>query len=133
MTLPASQQRALDQIEKTLTDDHPGLDRLFATFTRLTRHEAMPVTERVSAQPRRWRRRTRRWPGQTRPAIATVTGMALAIGVLVGISLLLPKPQACSSGTVSPVAAHVHSVSAEPQPACPTQPAQPGNPSHGSP
>ena len=35
MSLPTSQQRALDQIEKTLADDHPGLGPLFATFTRL--------------------------------------------------------------------------------------------------
>jgi hypothetical protein len=36
MSLPASQRRALDQIEKTLADDHPGLGPLFAIFTGLT-------------------------------------------------------------------------------------------------
>jgi hypothetical protein len=57
MSLPASQRRALIQIEKTLADDHPGLRPLFAIFTRLNGHEAMPVTERVSARPwRRWMR-----------------------------------------------------------------------------
>ena len=30
-----SQQRALDQIEKALADDHPGLESLYATFTSL--------------------------------------------------------------------------------------------------
>jgi hypothetical protein len=127
MTLPSSQQRALDRIEKALADDHPGLDRLFGMFTRLSGHEPMPVIERVSAQPWWQRRRTRRWRGQTRPAIATMVGLAMAVGVLLGISLLLPSPQVCRSGTVSPVAARVHSVPAEPQPACPAQPAQPGN------
>ena len=52
MSLPASQQRALSQIEKTLADDHPGLGPLFATFTRLAGQEAMPVTERVTDRPR---------------------------------------------------------------------------------
>ena len=57
MSLSASQRRALSQIEKTLADDHPGLGPLFAIFTRLAGHEAMPATERVSARPwRRWMR-----------------------------------------------------------------------------
>ena len=57
MSLPAGQRRALNRIEKTLADDHPGLGPLFAIFTRLAGHEAMPVTERVTA--RLWRRRVR--------------------------------------------------------------------------
>ena len=47
MSLPASQRRALNLIEKALADDHPGLGPLFAIFTRLTGHEPMPVTEQV--------------------------------------------------------------------------------------
>jgi hypothetical protein len=62
MSLPASQWRALNQIEKTLASDHPGLGPLFAVFTRLTGHEAMPVTERGTGWP--W---WRMWPG----AVAT--------------------------------------------------------------
>ena len=58
MSLPTSQQRALNQIEKTLAGDHPGLGPLFAIFTWLTGHEAMPVTERVT--PPLWRR----WMGR---------------------------------------------------------------------
>ena len=62
MSLPAGQRRALNLIEKTLTDDHPGLGPLFAIFTRLTGHEVMPVTERVTARPwRRWM-----WPAVRR-------------------------------------------------------------------
>jgi hypothetical protein len=66
MSLPSGQQRALDHIEKTLADDHPGLGPLFAGFTRLTGHEAVPVTvsqpselvgknDRRSARSRTWR------------------------------------------------------------------------------
>ena len=43
MSLPTSQQRALDQIEKTLADDHPGLGPLFNTFTRLAGQAPLPL------------------------------------------------------------------------------------------
>ena len=120
MSLPASQQRALNRIEEALVHDHPGLGPLFAIFTRLVGHEAMPVTERVTA--RRMRMRIR-----MRPGVATVVALVMAIGVLAGISLLLPRPQVCASGTVSPVAARVQSVSAGHEPACPAPPPAPGS------
>jgi Protein of unknown function (DUF3040) len=119
MSLPASQQRALHQIEKTLADDHPGLEPLFGIFTRLTGHEAMPATERLSAQPQRRR-------GRSLPAVATLAGLAMVIGVLLGISLLLRSPQRCPSGAAGQIA-RGPSVSAERQPACPSQAASPGN------
>jgi hypothetical protein len=56
MGLPGGQQRALNRIEKTLADDDPRLGPLFAIFTRLAGHEAMPATERVTAPPWRIRR-----------------------------------------------------------------------------
>lgn len=112
MGLPASQQRALDQIEKTLTDDHPGLGPLFAIFTRLTSHEAMPVTERVGGRP---------WWRRIRPGVVTVVGLAMATGALLTLSLSLSGPQACAQGRVIPVAAHVQSVPAGRQPACAPQ------------
>jgi hypothetical protein len=52
MSLPASEQRALDRIEETLHAGDPRLRSLFMIFTRLTRHEAMPSTEQVNARPR---------------------------------------------------------------------------------
>jgi hypothetical protein len=52
MSLPACQQRALDQIEKALMSGDPRLGSLFAIFSRLTRHEAIPGTEQV--KPRKW-------------------------------------------------------------------------------
>lgn len=53
MSLPTSQQRALDRIEETLQAGDPRLGALFTIFTRLTRHEAMPSTEQVNAGLRR--------------------------------------------------------------------------------
>ena len=50
MTLPARQQRVLDQIEVTLQARDPRLMSLFATFARLTWHEAMPTTEQLGAR-----------------------------------------------------------------------------------
>ena len=76
MSLPASQRRALSQIEQTLTDDHPGLGALFAVFTRLTAHEAMPVTEQVTARlwPWRWMRM------RMQLGVVTVVSLAMAMG-----------------------------------------------------
>ena len=51
MSLPPSEQRALGGIEKTLLADDLPLGSLFAIFTRLTGHEAMPGTERVEVGP----------------------------------------------------------------------------------
>jgi hypothetical protein len=114
MSLPVSQQRALDEIEKTLADDHPGLGPLFATFTSLVGHEAMPVTERVTAWRSRWRRRIS-------PTIATLVGLAVAAVALFTISLTLPSSQVCPS-TVIAAGAHVRSVSTGHEPACAIQP-----------
>jgi hypothetical protein len=50
MTLPARQQRVLGQIEVTLQARDPRLMSLFATFARLTWHEAMPTTEQLGAR-----------------------------------------------------------------------------------
>jgi hypothetical protein len=122
MSLPAGQQRALDQIEKTLADDHPGLGPLFAIFTRLTGHEAMPLTERVTARPRLQRHRHRHRHRQRRmwPAVATVVGLAMATGALLALSLTLSGPQVCP-GTGTLAAAHTRSVSTARQPACAPQ------------
>jgi hypothetical protein len=80
---------------------------MFAIFTGLTGHEAMPLTEQVTARPRRW---PRRWPQRLRPAVVTLIGLAMAAGALLTLSLMLPGPQACAPGTVNPVAAQTQPV-----------------------
>jgi hypothetical protein len=115
MSLPASQQRALSQIEKTLADDHPGLGPLFATFTRLAGQEAMPVTERVTARSWRMPRRRRMWP-----TAAGVVGLALVAVALFTLSLTLPSRPACTATAVS-IAARMQSVPTGSQAACATQ------------
>ena len=120
MGLPASQRRALSQIEQTLADDHPGLGALFAIFTRLTGHEAMPATEQVTAWSWRWQRRM--WPG-----VVTVVGLAIATGVLLTLSLMLPRTQVCAPGAVTPVATYARSVPTGRQLACATQQKEPAN------
>ncbi len=119
MSLPASQQRALDQIEKTLADDHPGLGPLFSTFTRLVGQEPMPVTERVTAQSRRlpWQRRM--WP-----IVAGVVGLAVATVVLFTLSLTLPGRPGCT-GTAVSIAARVQAVPSGSQAACAVQRSEP--------
>ena len=118
MSLPASQRRALSQIEQTLADDHPGLGASFAVFTRLTSHETMPATEQVTAWPSRWQRRMR-------PGVVTVVGLAMATGGLLTLSLMLPGPQACAPGSITPVAAQPRSGLTARQPACVTKQIKP--------
>jgi hypothetical protein len=113
MSLSASQRRALSQIEKTLAHDHPSLGPLFAIFTRLTSHEAMPLTERVMGRPWQWQR----W---MRPGVAAVVGLVMATGALLTLSLMALGPQVCAPGTVTTVAAHTRFPAGR-QPVCATQ------------
>ena len=122
MSLPAGQRRALNQIEKALADDHPSLGPLFAIFTGLTVHEAMPVTERVTARPWWWQRWM--WPA------VTVLGLAMVTVALVILSLTLPSRQMCPD-TVFPVAGRTQSVPSGRQPACVTLQNKPGETSQG--
>ena len=115
MSLPASQRRALNRIEETLADDHPGLGPLFAIFTRLVGQEAMPVTERVTAWRWRSRRMWRMWP-----TVAAVVGLAMVTVALFTLSLTLPSTQACP-GTVISVGTRVQSAQTWRQPSCATQ------------
>ena len=119
MSLPTSQQRALSQIEKTLADDHPSLGPLFASFTGLVRHEAMPVTERVAARPWRLRWQRRMWP-----TVAALVGLAMVTVALFTLSLTLPSRQMCP-GMAFSVAARTQSVPTGRQPACPIQQSNP--------
>jgi hypothetical protein len=129
MSLPTSQQRALSQIEKALADDHPDLGPQFAIFTGLTGHEAMPVTERVTARP--WRSR---WRGRIWPTAAAVVGLAVVTVVLFMLSLTLPGRPVCP-GTAISSAARTQPVPTGRQLACPTQPSKPSktSPATGAP
>ena len=50
MSLPASQQRMLNRIDRMLRDSDPRLVALFAIFTRLTWDEEMPRIEQIRAR-----------------------------------------------------------------------------------
>ena len=52
MTLPASQQHALDAIDEVFQSAEPRLATMFGVFTHLTRQEAMPGVETLP--PGRW-------------------------------------------------------------------------------
>ena len=119
MSLPTGQQRALDQIEKTLAYDHPALGRLFADFARVAGREPMPATERVTVRPRRLPRQRRMWP-----TVAGVVGLALVTVVLFTLSLTLPSRPACT-GTVVSIGAGTQPLPTGSQAACATQPREP--------
>jgi uncharacterized BrkB/YihY/UPF0761 family membrane protein len=121
MSLPTSQQRALDQIERTLTEEHPSLGSQFAIFTKLVGHELMPVTERFTA--RTWRSR---WQGRRMwPTVATLVALAMASALLFTLSLTLPNRPQCTRTSIA-IAAHTQSVPAGRQLVCATQQNKPG-------
>ncbi len=118
MSLPAGQQRTLDQIEIALAHDHPALGPLFAAFTRVVGQQPMPVTERVTGRPRPlWQRRM--WP-----TVAGVVGLALVTVALFTLSLTLPSRPTCT-GTVVSIAAGTQALPPGSQAACATQPTKP--------
>jgi hypothetical protein len=119
MSLPTGQQRALEQIEKSLALDHPTLGSLFATFTTVVGQEPMPVTERVTGRPRRLP-----WPRRMWPTVAGLVGLALVTVALFTLSLTLPNRPSCS-GTVVSVAARMQAVPTGSQAACATQQSEP--------
>jgi len=96
VSLPASQQRMLDRIDRMLRDSDPRLVALFAIFTRLTWDEEMPRLEQIRARlagisgwfARRTepvRRRTPRVPRRLKailfyPAALAAVACALLIG-----------------------------------------------------
>jgi hypothetical protein len=117
--LPASQQRALAEIEKTLADEHPGLGPLFDIFTGLAGQEPMPVTERVTARPRRLPLQRRMWP-----TVAGVVGLALVTVVVFTLSLTLPSRPTCT-GTVVSIAARIQPSPTGSQASCSTGQSEP--------
>ena len=119
MSFPVGQRRALEEIEKTLTNDHLGLGPMFAIFTRLTSHEAMPVTERVAVGT--WRRR---WLPRKWPRVAPVIGLAMVTVALFTLGLTRPSSLACP-GTAVSIGARIQPVRGGRQPACASQQNQP--------
>ena len=98
MSLPASQQRTLNRIDRTLRDSDPRLAALFAIFTWLTWNEEMPRIEQVRARLTRiggWfarctrpvRRRTARVPRRLKAILVFPTALAaVACALLIGSS-----------------------------------------------
>jgi hypothetical protein len=113
MSLPAGQQRMLDGIEDWIRAHDSRLASLFATFTRLTRHEEMPGFEQLPL-PRRSRVRSRQRPGRAPGpragglggrvrwlALVPVALVAVASAFVIGLAVV-SSPGQCGSG----VAAH---------------------------
>jgi hypothetical protein len=101
MSLPVSEERALTDIEHALLFRDPRLKSLFAIFTRLTRHEAMPAIEQLRQQ---------RWHPSPGAAIL------LAIALLVGAIVIGSFGPASGCGPAQPPA----STAAHPSAAAPT-------------
>ena len=86
MTLPASQQHALDAIDDVLQSAEPQLASMFGVFTDLTRQEAMPAVETLP--PGRWWTRYRLPGRRYRPGRPHHSGRRRAGGGLSRIVLV---------------------------------------------
>jgi hypothetical protein len=91
MSLPACQQRVLDTIENALQRREPRLASMFAMFTRLTRGEGLPRTERLEATPWwAWHRHRRAGrAGRSPRARRSHGGPAAALAVLIIPALIV--------------------------------------------
>ena len=84
MTLPPSQQHALNAIDDVLQSAEPRLATMFGFFTDLTRMEAMPAAETLPPDPwwARWARHRRpgHLAGARGPATSWPAGLEAAAG-----------------------------------------------------
>lgn len=123
MSLPACQQRVLDTIESALQKREPRLASMFAIFTRLNTHEAIPRTERLQPRARwawcRWRQHrsgtsphARRARGRSVAAARAMLLIPLAV-MLVAAAIFLSLSSSrlpCTAATASHglVASQIH-------------------------
>ena len=87
-SLPGREQRTLDRIGHRIAAEDPGLGMRLAFFNGLTRHEAMPATERVAGLLQRFLRR----------AVILPLLMISLITLLAASWLIAGSGQACPAG-----------------------------------
>lgn len=114
MTLPVSQQRTLDRIDRMLRDSDPRLVALFAIFTRLTWDEEIPRIEEIRAGLARFggwiarrtdavRRHTPRVPRRMKAILVFPAALAaVACALLIGSSG--PAAHRCAATMRAPAA-----------------------------
>jgi hypothetical protein len=88
MSLPARQQRVLDQIETILQARDPALTSLFATFARLTSQEAMPKIEEI-----------RGWLSRLLQPVLLIPVLAVIIVSSIVVGSFAPGPRCGSAPT----------------------------------
>jgi Protein of unknown function (DUF3040) len=112
VSLPPSQQRALDRIERMLRDSDPRLIALFSIFTRLTRDEDMPRIEEIRARLARFggwvsrrtapvRRRIPR-PSDRVKAILFFPAALAAVACALVMGASAPTAQRCATSIKAP-------------------------------
>jgi hypothetical protein len=118
VSLPASQQRALDAIESALQEREPRLASMFTIFTRLARDEAVPRTESFRAGTR--------FPGGWLSGLTATPRAMVAIPLVLGFMALLvflainrPAAHACGPAAGLRAAAVAQATSCQAAPESP--------------
>jgi hypothetical protein len=101
VSLPVSEQRVLDRIENALEGGEPRLRSMFAIFTRLTRDDAVPITEAI--QPRKRLRRPRPASGVTAARMRAIIAVPVILGLItlcIFMAINSSGAQGCRPGPV---------------------------------
>jgi hypothetical protein len=122
MSLPASQQRALDVIADTMATREPRLASMFAMFTRLATGEALPRRETLDLvpwwSPRRWSS-----PGRHRGPLGRARAAALlALAAALVVSAVFLGMSQSSTGCAVPVVGRGPLTAQFPAHGCPAMP-----------
>ena len=104
MSLPGGRRRALDQIEQALVKNDPGLAHRFALFGRLTRHEAIPLTEQLPVRLRQPQRRAMLLP----LAVISVAGLFAASLLVSSNGQRCPAAPAAAAHATMPPSRALH-------------------------
>ena len=100
VSLPSYQQSLLNGMDSALEARDPRLASMFALFTRLTRDDGPPRTERLVIGPALWRRLllvpARAAKTSATIPIALVAGLMAAI---IALGIVTSRGSSCPSGT----------------------------------
>lgn len=89
MSLTSNQQTLLKSIDRAIEARDPRLASMFAIFTRLTRAEGPPLTERMARQPNwfvLWLRSAVRWSKGTAAVPIVLVACLLAAIIVIGVT-----------------------------------------------
>lgn len=100
--MPTYQQSLLNGIDRALETRDPRLAAMFAIFTRLTRDDGPPLTERLARGPSNAAialRRAARWAGAS--AAVPIVSVASLMVAIIALGIVTSSASACPPAAAS--------------------------------